>query len=65
MTKREYIAVAAILNTHGKASTVSQSSANERVEGIAHDLADLFQKDNPRFDRDRFSIAAGVPSVRK
>jgi len=61
MTKKDYIAVANILQGN---KGMTEKSETMR-DSIATDLADLFQKDNPRFDRDRFSIAAGVPSVRK
>lgn len=57
MTKKDYIRIAVIVNSY----YVSYSDESETVENIALDLADMFEKENPRFDRDRFLIACGVP----
>ena len=50
-TRTHYIKIANVL----KANSVEPATV-----GIAHDLADMFKADNPRFDRDKFLTAAGV-----
>lgn len=52
MTKKDYEAVASTLATvDGEAMTVAS---------IACGLADVFARDNVRFDRDRFLTACGI-----
>ena len=50
MTRKDYIVTADILN---------QALPHEKdlVINMAHDFADYFAKDNPRFDRSRFFAA--------
>ena len=46
MSRKNYIAVAAALKeTHASEQTIKA-------------IADVFQKDNPRFDRERFFVAS-------
>ena len=61
MTKKDYVAIAAVLNNFAVPSqyTVQQSDV---VQAIADRLADVFQRDNPRLDRSRFLAACGVQS---
>ena len=44
MTKRDYVKIAAVLNKW----------YDSRVACVATDLADVFEKDNPAFDRKRW-----------
>lgn len=67
MTKKDYIAIAAVikharkewieLNDH---SADYQTAVGDAIEGVATDIADMLQRDNDRFDRDRFLEACGV-----
>lgn len=73
MTKRDYQMVAARLNRERSNFMLSAaqpiSRAGQRLlENYAHGvecttraLVDEFEKADPRFDRDRFLIGAGVP----
>lgn len=54
MTKKDYIAVAAVMN--------SAMIGNADPERVARKLAEVFALDNPRFDRARFLAACGVPA---
>lgn len=54
MTKKDYEAVAKIIR---EVRSLPMPEAY-KVECIAGRLADVFQKDNPRFDRARFLLAA-------
>lgn len=54
MTKRHFEAIAKIL-----ATADGMYEYHTKVY-IANQLADYFEQENPRFDRDRFLKAAGV-----
>lgn len=56
MSKKHFIAIAKILNMVGSSTGYDRSTAT----AIAHSLADVFQEENPRFDRSRFLDACGV-----
>jgi hypothetical protein len=63
MTKTHFEAIAAMLaNRNGyNSSTIDYDAGyNRALENIAHDLADYFEDENPRFDRKRFLTAAGL-----
>lgn len=74
MTKKDYIKFAAMLNTHidNTQKSIGLSTTHDvleyhtarltEVEAIVRDVADIFQDDNPRFDRDRFLQACGIKS---
>lgn len=52
MSRKNYIAVAAALKeTHASEQTIKA-------------IADVFQKDNPRFDRERFFVASSSGLIR-
>lgn len=53
-SRQHYQAIADILSQH------VESDSSEAVSAIAGDIADLFETDNPNFDRDKFMDAAGV-----
>ena len=55
MSRKDYIATAGILNAR---RTLHPGVALL----IARDLADMFSRDNPRFDRGRFLAACGFSS---
>lgn len=54
-TKQHYEAIAEIIHSR----TISWEVAEE-IRYIAIDLADYFQRDNPRFNRGRFLAACGM-----
>lgn len=58
---QDYRAVANILNTSKLTYGGDVSPADSVIEDIAVALADHFEADNPRFDRQRFMTAAGFP----
>lgn len=60
LTRKHYEAIAEILSEHKDDSQYSTVIDERRVESISLSLADYFEKDNPRFDRDRFLEACGV-----
>jgi hypothetical protein len=62
MTRRHYIAVAALLA--GERALARHHVVELRVvDNLTLSLADLFKADNARFDRERFYAAAGRPSA--
>ncbi len=56
LSRKYYIAVASILKD---AQQTTYASAYAAIEKITRELADYFQSDNARFDRQRFMHAAG------
>ena len=52
MTRKDYIAIAKVLNHYYRYSSIDLVAV-----GIAMGLADVFAADNPRFDADRFMAA--------
>lgn len=65
MTKKDYIAFASILRARLETAK-GQGERSGRAEAVtallktAADVADLFQAENPRFDRKRFLAACGA-----
>ena len=59
MTKRDYELIAAVIATNCR-DCHTWSVADERIEGIAEDMADAFEAVDPRFDRKRFLQACGL-----
>lgn len=57
MTRKDYIAFAALLKDQRE---VNDKPHNNAVDLTAVAMCDLFVRDNPRFDRERFLKAAGV-----
>ena len=55
MTRKDYQLIATVLKNFG----LEDYPTDDR-DTIAYDLADALASDNPRFDRDRFLVAAGV-----
>lgn len=58
MSRKHYVEVAAILA--GDLATASNEGERNKVRGIALSLADMFKRDNSRFDRERFYAAVGI-----
>lgn len=58
MTKKDYQMIADVIHTE-----TDESERRERgvISEITEKLADTFEADNDRFDRDSFLIACGVP----
>ncbi len=59
MSRKHYIAVAAILA--GERALATTDAERRNVDNIARSLADVFKRDNGRFDRQRFYDACGMP----
>ena len=57
MTRKDYQLIATVLKNFG----LDDYPVDDR-DTIAYNLADALAADNPRFDRDRFLVAAGVYS---
>jgi hypothetical protein len=55
MTRKDYQLIASVLNKF-----TSEGGDTIERDALAYDLADALGADNPRFDRDRFLVAAGV-----
>ena len=55
MTRKDYQLIASVLKNYA-----TEGIPVDDRDAIAYDLADALAKDNPRFDRDRFLVAAGV-----
>jgi hypothetical protein len=53
MTRKDYVMIADTIAT-------GWHSSGEAKRDIAVTLANVFEIDNPRFDRDRFLVACGV-----
>lgn len=75
MSRKDYIAIAAAIKMHVPpplVNTLLRPVDRERMahragrhncaSDIANELANLFAKENDRFDRDRFLTACGVQS---
>ena len=60
MSKKLYERTAAVLLAE-TAVTTRDLAARRTVENITYSLADIFAQDNPRFDREKFYEAAGMP----
>lgn len=54
MTKKDYVAIAAVL------AGPYSSSDREGVRAVAERMADMLERDNPRFDRVRFLQACAA-----
>lgn len=69
MTKKQFQAVADLFNdamedmtdySHMDTGYIVGRAAG--IEAMAQDMADYFQKENPRFDREKFLDACGMGS---
>lgn len=62
MTRKDYVAIAAMFNKRGELARNIQNTAVRltHYREIAGDLADVLAQDNPRFDRARFLKACGI-----
>lgn len=61
MTRKDYAALADIINAQLASKRDSMGDPDDLFLGTVRAVADYCQHDNPRFDRARFMIAAGVP----
>lgn len=57
MSRKDYVAIAEVLS--GDLATAANPGEAFKVTGIAKSLADVFKRDNPNFDRQRFYAAVG------
>ena len=60
MTKKDYIAIAKVINHVQRANIAGDISTKNVAQNIAYGIADVMQSDNPNFDRNRFLLACGV-----
>jgi hypothetical protein len=73
MTRKDYVKFASVLKQNKPtsrdeieihpsdvAATDEETLINAVWRQLAGDIADIFQQDNPKFDRARFLAAAGV-----
>jgi len=58
MSRKHYEAIAKVFA--GDYATAANDGERRKVVGIALSLSDVFQQDNPRFDRVRFLQACGL-----
>lgn len=58
MTRKHYVAVAAILA--GERALATTDEQRRMTDNIARSIADVFKRDNGRFDRERFYAACGM-----
>lgn len=58
MSRKHFVAVAAILA--GERALATTAAERRSIDNIARLLADVFKRDNGRFDRQRFYDACGV-----
>jgi hypothetical protein len=65
MTKKDYTAIASIINKRLSEKQRAPIGEYEVVEVLALDLAKHFQSENPRFNEDRFlSAVYGCPTTK-
>ena len=62
MTKKDYQIIADVIRAALTSSmvTLEALTAERAVEYTALDLADVFQSDNPQFNREKFLEACGI-----
>lgn len=66
MTRKDYEKFAAMFRDRREtnlrlAHGVRLHAMNDATTMLMHDIADIFQRDNPRFDRERFVNACSLP----
>ncbi len=62
MTRKDYqlIAEAIKISMRYEASNIENEAGIDAVKNVAYDLVKALASDNPRFDKERFLIAAGI-----
>lgn len=64
MTKKDYEKFAAMMRTHicvnVEPADQWEAGYDSAMREVANSLASVFQRDNPRFDRERFLKACGI-----
>lgn len=64
MTKKHFGAIAEILKSYQSTRVLSPGDIDSptpvTIDDVANDMADYFQQENPRFDRERFLKACNV-----
>ena len=65
MTRRDYVRIAGVLSSIGSDYRRGEDDGgservpwSEVIDAVVEELSDEFEKENPKFDRDRFAIAA-------
>lgn len=64
MSRKDYVAIAAAIKRHAEAGGLGDAGVlyNNGAKNVARDLADIFERDNYRFQRSRFIEACGAAS---
>jgi hypothetical protein len=64
MTKKDYIAVAAAINSQVsvtyRGDAIHQALRAQTLQDVAEQLCIVFARENARFSHDRFLVACGV-----
>lgn len=58
MSKKDYEAIAALLRDHADTTADPTQAVDIAVRDLVDGMADLFYADNPRFNREKFILAA-------
>ena len=61
MTRKDYIVFAEMLKHRLNWLGADDNAGRAVVLGLTGEIADIFERENPRFDRERFYRAAGAP----
>lgn len=59
MTAKHFAALADVISEE-RANFPTDLSVQNALDNVTFGMAKVFKADNPRFDRDRFLVAAGV-----
>lgn len=64
MTKKDYIIIAKVIHEHygNRLDHYHDSANNVALGDLVNHFANAFQRDNPRFDKQKFLIACGYNS---
>jgi hypothetical protein len=66
MTRKDYIAIAKTIADERpyilRENKLLDREVSATLDSVAMNLAEMLQRDNPRFDRDKFLTACGVQS---
>lgn len=58
MSRKDYVAFAALLRDHAQTTADPTQATDIAVRDLVDGIADLFEQDNPNFNRERFIEAA-------
>lgn len=61
MSRKDYVAFAKVLHDALRDPNIGPSARINIMDNIMSPMADIFEADNPLFDRYRFAAAVGYP----